>query len=163
MNRAQAPDELDAVDANDFVSGKMFLEDLQCQPIVLPVPVYRHKKRSVDEVKVDVGGGEPLAVVLDHAGHGDLDDPERLAILIAKRFDPPAIFFQNLIILILFVRFDAHDDRLRVDESGQVVDMAVGVVASDAVAEPGDVLLAVVILEILLDLLIWRGWGCGSC
>jgi hypothetical protein len=47
---------------------------------------------------------------------------------------------------------DADHDGGRIDEAGEVVDVAVGVVALDAAGQPADVPLAVVVLQVLLDL-----------
>ena len=106
-------------------------------PVVLLVAVGRDQQRAVDEVEVDVGGGEALAVVLDDAGHGDFDDVET-----AGRPGPRSVraafevVLEDLVVVVLRVIFDGGDDRVGVDEAGEVVDVAVGVVAGDSFAEP---------------------------
>src|SRR4051812_35729468 len=87
MNRTEAPDQLDTIDADYFVLGQVFLQDLHSTPIVLPMPIGRHEQRTVDEIEVDIRCRQPLTIVLDYAGHGDFDDLERLAILIAELFE----------------------------------------------------------------------------
>ncbi len=50
-----------------------------------------------------------------------------------------------------------------VDEAGEVVDVAVGVVADDAFAEPENLLHAEVVAQVGLDFLLRRDSDCGSC
>src|SRR5438067_8339393 len=76
MDCSQSPDELNAVDADYLMLWQVPLERFHCLPIAVRVAIGRHQQRPVDEVEVDVGGGQTLALVLHDAGHRDLDDLE---------------------------------------------------------------------------------------
>src|SRR3954452_7530957 len=82
VDRAKAPDEFGAIDADDSVLREVALKNFGRALIVLSAAVGRHEHRAVDEVEVRVRGRESLAVVLHDAGHGELDDAERLSVLI---------------------------------------------------------------------------------
>jgi hypothetical protein len=84
--------------------------------------------------------------MLDVAGHGEFDDLKRAAGLVAGFLQPAAIVGEDFVVVVFGVGLDGGDDRALGDETGQVVHVAVGVVADDAFAEPDDVLLAIVIL-----------------
>ena len=64
---------------------------------------------------------------------------ERPAVLIARLVERAAVVAQHLVVRVALGRLDADDDRPLVDEAREVVDVSVGVVALDAVAEPDDV------------------------
>ena len=73
------------------------------------------------------------------------------------------IVLKDLVVLVLRIFFDRRHDRCGADESGQVVDVAVGVVAGNSFAEPEDLGLAVIVLQVLLDLGFAERVGCGFC
>ena len=132
--------------------------------VVSAVPVGRHQQRAVDEIEVDVSRRQPLAVVFDDARHRDFDDFKRLAVLVAQQFAAARRFsLEHLVVVVFRIVFDGRDDLVGSDESGQIVDVPVGVVAGDSVAEPADVFLAVIILQISLDLRFATVRDCGSC
>ncbi len=134
--------------------GQVGLKEFDGLAVVVPVAVRRDEQGAVDEVEVHVRRRQPLAVVDDGAGHGDLDDLERAAVLVDKAIELSARGLQHLVIRVGRIVLDRDDDLSRADEPGKVVDVAVGVVAFDPAGEPGDVLLAVVVLQVLLDLLL---------
>ena len=76
----------------------------------------------------------------------------RPALFVAHLAQPHQVVAQRLVVLVPRVVLDDGDDRVLLDEAGEVVDVAVGVVADDAVAEPEDVADAEVVAQILLDL-----------
>ena len=69
---------------------------------------------------------------------------------------------QQRVVRVARVVLDDGHHRRRRDEARQVVDVAVGVVADDAVAEPQDVPRAEVVAQMLLDLGARRGADCDS-
>ena len=60
------------------------------------------------------------------------------------------------------VGLDGGEDGVLGYEAGEVVDVAVGVVAGDAAVEPEDLVDAEVVVEGLLELLAGRGRGCAA-
>ena len=93
------------------------------------------------------------------ARHRQRDDPQRPAVLVghASRAAPgsPAAARSSRRRIVL----DHRDDRVGLDEAGQVVDVAVGVVAHDAVAEPEDLRHAEEVAQVALDLRSRRAPG----
>lgn len=151
MDGAEAPDEFGAVDADDFVLGQAGLKDVEGLAVVFLIAVGGDEERAVDEVEVDVGGGEAFSVIFDGGRHGDFDDFEGAAVLVAEGVELFADAFERFVIGVFGVLFGGEDDLGGGDEAGEVVDVAIGVVAFDAAGEPADVGLAVVVFEVLLD------------
>ena len=74
---------------------------------------------------------------IERARHRQLDDLERPAVLVGHRSQAAAGFpASGSWLASLRIRLDHGDDRARPDEARQIVDVAVRVVADDAVAEP---------------------------
>ena len=115
-------------------------------PVVLLVPVRRHQQGPVHEVKVDVRRRQALAVVLDDAlgigsstiSNGRPSWSRSFSTCFRLPTAAPCSWrrFGSGSTVMTMVR--------RADEPGQVVDVAVGVVALDAAGQPADVLLAVI-------------------
>ena len=82
-----------------------------------------------------------------------------LAVLIAGLVERAAGLLQDRVVRIALVGLDPDRDRALVDEAREVVDVAVGVVALDAFAEPDDVLLPVVVAQVFLDALLRQALG----
>ncbi len=111
----------------------------------------RDQHQAVGDVEVGVAGRQPLAFEDDRAGHGQLDDAERLSVLVAGRLQPPEVVLERLVVGVVVAGLDDRDDGSRIDEPRQVVDVAVGVVAVDPSAEPDDVVDAEVVGEDLFQ------------
>ena len=111
------------------------------------------RSAAVHEQEVHVGRRQTLLPVDDRTRHRQFDDGERPAVLIAKAIEAASRAAQRLVVLILRVALDADHDRPLVDEAREIVDVPVGVVAGDALAEPDDVPLSVEALQVFLDLL----------
>ena len=76
-----------------------------------------------------------------------------LAIQRARSFEPGQIFGERLVVGIARVGLDGSDNRRRADEAGDVVHVAVGIVAGDAAIEPEHLIDAEIIVKDLLQLL----------
>src|SRR5579859_3617893 len=80
---AQAPDQVDGVDADDFARGEAGGDDVEGVAVVRVVEGGDEDER-VGDVEVGVAGGEALAFEEDGRGHGEFDYVERLALLFAR-------------------------------------------------------------------------------
>src|ERR1017187_6801706 len=135
MEGAEAPDEVDGVDADDFAGGKAGGDDVEGVAILRIIEGGDEDER-VGDVEVGVAGGEALAGKVDRRGHGKLDDLERLAAKAAEAAEAVEVFGEEEMVLVGGVGFDAGEDGVFGDEAGDVVDVAVGVVAGAAAVQP---------------------------
>ena len=108
----------------------------------------------VRDVEVRVAGGEALAVLFDITGRGQIDDAPRFSLRIAQGGEASTVLAQEGVVFVGGVFLDNGDHRVRVDETGQVVDVAVGVVADNAFAEPEDLFHTKVIAQVVFDFLL---------
>ena len=92
--------------------------------------VERHHHRGIADVEVHIGGGDDLAVALDRAGGGDRHhrEPERLGAR-------PGVGEDGRVGIVGAGGFGDSDHALA-DEAGEIVDMAVGMIVGEPVAEP---------------------------
>ncbi len=70
-----------------------------------------------------------------------------LAVLVACGLQAAQVGAQRSVVLVFRIGLDHGDDRVARDEAGQVVDVAVGVVADDAASQPDGVRRAQIIGE----------------
>ena len=131
VQRAQAPDQVHAVDADHFAAGKNLGQHVQRHAVV-GIVERGHQHQAVGDVEVGVAGRQALAAKDDRPRHGQLDDGELLAVGSARGLEAREILGQRRVVRVARVRLDGGDDRGRPDEAGDVVDVAVGVVAGDA-------------------------------
>ena len=86
MQRAESPDQVDRVNADDFAAGEKLGQDVERHAVVWVVKG-RHENLAVGDVKVCVAGGQALATKHDGARKGQLDNGELLAAERARRFE----------------------------------------------------------------------------
>jgi hypothetical protein len=84
MECAEAPDEVDGVDADDLAAGEEFGERVESDAVV-GIVEGGDEDEAVGDVEVGVAGREALAAKDDGARHGQVDDGELLALGRAKR------------------------------------------------------------------------------
>ena len=84
--------------------------------------------------------------MLNHTGHRKLYDLERHG---AQAFH---VLTQQLVVRICRVIFYHRDNRRRADETCDVVDMPVGVIAYNAISQPEDLSDSKISFEIILNL-----------
>src|SRR3981081_3591055 len=94
--------------------------------------------------------GQAAAFKHDRLGHGNLDDVERLSILITSGLQAAKILAQWLVIHIFRGGFDPGDAVDRSHEASEVVDVAMSVVAEDSAAKPDYMRCPQIISEDLL-------------
>src|ERR1700730_16238616 len=131
MHRSKAPDQISGVDAYDLAIGEEVSEDIQGDAVV-GIIEHRDQDDAVGDVKVRVAGGEPVLLENNGAGHRKFDDSEGLAILIDGGAQTSNVFSQRLVVGVVRVGLDGGYDRVGSDKAGDVVDVAVSVVAGDA-------------------------------
>ena len=134
---AQAPDEVDGVDADDFAIGEAAGYDVEGVAVVAVVEGGDEDER-VGDVEVGVAGGETLVGEDDGRRHGEFDDFEGLVFEVAEAAEAVEILGEEEVVFVAGVGLDAGEDFVFADEAGDVVDVAVGVVAGAAFVEPED-------------------------
>src|SRR5688500_14009965 len=82
MKGPQTPNQLSRVNSDHTPVGKHILEDGQ-SALIIRKPESRNQDQFIGDVKVCVTGWQPLAILLDHTWHWQLDDPKRFLVLIA--------------------------------------------------------------------------------
>ena len=87
----------------------------------------------------------------DGGRHRERFDFERAAVLIAHRAEAREVVLKDFVIHVGGIVLDDGDDRVGRDEAREVVDVSVGVVAGDAVAEPQHVGHAEIGAQVILD------------
>jgi hypothetical protein len=111
-----------------------------------------HEHDAVGDVEIRVAGGQALALAFDAAGRRQLNDVPGSARRVAHGGEPRAVLAQQGVILVRRIVFHDRHQRGGIDETGQVVDVPVGVVADDPLAEPEDLLHAEIIAQVRFDL-----------
>jgi hypothetical protein len=77
--------------------------------------------------------------VVDRARHRQGDHPQGPPVLIAHGPEPLQVLLERFVVLVRRIGLHHSDDGRRIHEAGQIVDVTVGVVAGDPVAQPEDV------------------------
>jgi hypothetical protein len=154
---AEAPDEVDGVDADDLAGGEAGGDDVESVAVVAVVEG-GDEDEIVGDVEVGVAGRETLAFEDDRFGHGKLHDLEGLVFEVAEGAEAVEVFGEGKVILVAGVGLDTGEDLVFGDEAGDVVDVAVGVVAGAAFVEPENLFNAQVGVEGLLEVLAGGGF-----
>jgi len=133
----EAPDQVDGVDADDFAGGEACGDDVEGVAVV-GVVEGGDEDEPVGDVEVGVAGGEALAFEDDRCGHGEFDDFKGFVFEVAEGAEAVEVFGEGEMVFVVGVGLDAGEDFVFGDEAGDVVDVAVGVVAGAALVEPED-------------------------
>src|SRR5579863_6894270 len=152
VESAEAPDEIDRMDADDFAAGECGGDGVEGDAVVGIVKC-GHEHDAVSDIEVGVAGGQALVAKYDRARQRELDEVELLAGGRARGFEAGEVVGERLVVGVAGVGFDDGKDGVGRGEARDVVDMAVGVVAGDATAEPDDLIDAEVVVERALELL----------
>ena len=143
------------MDADDVAGGEAFGDDVEGVAVVAVVEG-GDEDEVVGDVEVGVAGREALALEDYGRGHGEFDDVEGLALTFASAVASGAeaieVFGEGKVVLVVGVLFDGGEDGVFADEAGDVVDVAVGVVAGAAFVEPDGLVDAEVVVEGLLEI-----------
>ena len=153
VETAESPDDVGAVDADDLAVGKTLFEDISGTSVVDAL-VGWEDDFAVGDVEVGVGGWQTLVFVNHHIRHGQFNNGGLFAICQATLFQKLEVLLQGFVVLVPFVFLNGGDDGVGVDKSRKVVNMSVGVVAHNAVAQPDDVIYTVEVAEVFFNLLL---------
>src|SRR5208282_1934274 len=150
MNGAEAPDQIRRGYGDDRAAGEESGERRGRDGILCGFEG-RHQDCAVGYIKVRVRGGQARAVVDDGRGHRESFDVEGAAVLIAHRAEAVKVVTQHRVVHVGGIVLQDGDDGVGGDKAGEVVDVAVGVVAGDSVAKPQDVGYAEISPQVILD------------
>jgi hypothetical protein len=171
---AEAPDEVDGVDADDLAGGEASGDGVEGDAVV-GIVEGGDKDKRVGDVEVGVAGGQALAFEDDGRGHGEGNDLEWLARSAALRATAVAlrdvggggaaegveaveVLGQREMVLVGGIVLDAREDGVFGDEAGDVVDVSVRIVARAAAMQPEGLVDAEVIAEGCFEQVLRRGF-----
>ena len=135
MQCAEAEDQIAAGDADDFAAGEQACERVESYAIVRVVECWDDDE-FVGDIKIGVAGGQALIIEINRRGHGERFDAKRAAVQVFHGLQKRVVFLQRDVIGVVRVLLDDGDDGVRTDEAGEIVDMAVRVVAGDSIFQP---------------------------
>ena len=135
MNCTKPINQINATDPHNFSGWKQLLQNRKCFRVVVVVED-GNQDFLVADVEVCVACREPFVFVADHFGHRQLDNLQFVAVLINDCLAECHSSLLSTVICVVLVVFISADDGCWVDESGQVVNVAVGVVAQDSIFQP---------------------------
>jgi hypothetical protein len=152
MDGAEAPDEVAAVNANDFTRGKKPGDGVEGHAVI-GIVEGRNQDQIVGDIKIGVAGGEALSAKDHRAGKRQVNDPQLAAMEVSGSAQAAQVFLERLVVGVGAAGFHHGEHRVGGHETGNVVHVAVSVVALDAMAQPDDFFHAQVIGEELLQFL----------
>src|ERR1035437_5022884 len=121
---AEAPDQVDGVDADDFAVGEAGGDDVE-RAAVIRIIEGGDQDQVVGDVEVGVAGREALTFEDHGRGHGEFDDLEGLVLEVAGGAEAVEVLGKWDVILVRSVGLDRGEDSVLVYEAGDVVDVAV--------------------------------------
>ena len=89
----------------------------------------RHQHQSIGDVKIGVAGGQPLSAKDNGAGKRQFDDLQLASLKISGGAQAAQVFLQRFVVGVAHVGLDNGEDGIGGDEAGDVIHVAVGVVA----------------------------------
>src|SRR5579885_810471 len=119
VQSAQSPDEVSAMNANDFTVREKLCENAQGLAVIGIIEC-GNQDQPVGDVEVAIACRKPLAIKNDGRRHGQLDNVERLAIEIARRLQAVKIFRERQMVFVIAVVLNDGDESVCVHEAGDV-------------------------------------------
>lgn len=153
MQGAEPPDEVVAINADRLAVGETGTDDFKRAGIGSGLAEGGHEHRAIDNEVIRVAGRNTLAIEAKGARHGQFDDVELLACRSAEAAESLQVGGKDLVVFILRIRFDAGDETVVFEKPGHVINVTIGIVADDALAEPEKAGHAEVVAQDALDLL----------
>ena len=151
VDGAEAADEGGAVDPHHLAIGKEGAEEVQGGLVGRGVED-RHEDGRVGDVEVGVAGGIAVVGPVAAGRHRHFQHAERLPTGVFGLFQSLKIVLQRRVVGVLGILFDRGHDHAGGDKAGEVIDMAVGVVALQSVSQPDDLLYPEPVSQFLFDL-----------
>src|SRR6202007_3070470 len=127
-----------------FVSGEEFGKNVE-RPAVVRIIKGGNQDETVGNVEVAIAGGQTLALEDDRSRHGQLHNLEGLAMEVAGGPEAIEILSKRQMVLVVDICLSHGHDLVFRNEAGNVIDVAVGVVAGNAAVQPQDLVNAQVI------------------
>ena len=135
VDGAKTPDEVAAVDANDFTLGKQAGKNVE-RDTVIGIIEGGNEDEIVGDIKVGVAGGQTLSAKDDRAGKRQLNDLKPASVKISGGAEAAKIFLKRCIVGIGAAGLNRGENGIGGDEAGDVIDMAVRVITLNAAAQP---------------------------
>jgi len=127
--------ERGTVDSYDLALGKQGTQKFN-DPTVIGVSVLGDEHCFVTDIKIRITCGEPRSLRHHTPRHWKRDDVEPCSILILGPLQKLIVFSQGRVVLVLGVFLEGAQHRGGIDKSGEVVDMAIGVIPQNSMVEP---------------------------
>src|SRR6266478_7815733 len=143
---AEAEHQVAAINRDEFAAGEKSCKSVEGDAVV-GIIEYRNEYNFVRDIKVGVTAREPLVVEENRRGRRQRFNAQRFAALVFCRFQKREIFLQCGIVGVGFIFFNNRDHGCGIYEAGEIIHMAVRVVAGDPVFQPNDVRHAEIIAE----------------
>ena len=117
------------------------------------MPVGRHQHATVGDIEIGIASRETLAVIFHHARHGQFHDAQRISVLILHRPQTVQILLQETVIGVGRILLNHSDHGPRIREPSDIIDMPIGVITNDSIAQPENMAHPQVIPQLLFNLL----------
>ena len=105
---------------------------------VVGIVEHRHEHDFIGNIKIGVARRQTRAGGEKRRRTGQGDNIQFPTVLVARALQALVVFSQAAVIIVLRIRLSNTGNGRRIDEARDVVDMAVGIVADDTIAEPED-------------------------
>ena len=115
--------------SDDAPRREALLNDLECATVVRMVK-NRHDDGRVSDVEIGVTRGQARMPIADVAGHWELQHIQ------PKRNEAVIVLLQDFVVRVGRIVFECAQHGVFVDEAGDIVDVAVGVVAGYTFSKP---------------------------
>ena len=156
MERSESPNQLAAIDSDDAASWKTFAQDRQ-RCFVSGISECWYEYASVRDVKVRVTRRQPQPFAHDLLRHWQRDEIQ----LVTTDFhlaQARKIFLERLVIFVVAIFFDDSHNCPFGNKTRKIVDVSIGVVSGNAVAEPENIAHTKKIPQTLLDFIARKIW-----
>src|ERR1019366_6607394 len=117
------------------------------------VAKYGREHQLVGDVEIGIAGRQTPSTKIYRSWHWELHHAQRMARLVCALLQPAEVVAQRLVIGIGGVRLVRRYHRRRRDETGDIVNVPMGVVAGDAAVQPDHFLHPQIVGENLFHLL----------
>ena len=140
------------MDANHFAGWEKLGKNVE-RFAVIRIVEGRDENQTIRDVEVAITGWQTLAFKDHWRWHRQLDNTEWLACEVAGGLQTVEVFREWQVVVVCVVGLGDGDDSVLADKTGDVVDVAVGVVSGYATIHPEDLVDAEIIVEDFFELL----------
>ena len=156
VERSESPNQLPAINSDDAASWKTFAQGRQ-RCFVSRVGECWYEHASIRDVKVRVTCRQPQTFALHLFRHRQSND---LKVVLPDSHLAQArkVFLERLVIFVVAIFFHNSNNCLFGDKPREIVDMSVGVVASNAVTKPQDIADTQIVPQTPFDFIARKIW-----